>query len=296
MRIDFSTIVFNDPIELNLLKIQAYSFKFIDPNMINKIFVIYNDLVKCEMQDIIDYYPYEIREKVHVIFYSDMELDISFLNHGWQLQQLLKLHVSNCIETEFYCVLDAKNHFLKAVTSGDLFQHENEYNIFTSPGACVNNFYMENCLSYYGLDPLFYKDREILVSMSTPFIFETNCVKDMISYIETKEETKFETFFMGNKNITEFYIYSAYLAFAKKDNIRFKEIIHTTIHSNPNESWSVYFIENEIYLHDWVKVFGLHRKAPALMSNDYKQSVLKLYNCFYDVYMIEFIREFVLFC
>ena len=296
MKIDFCTIIFNNPIELNLLKVQAYSFKFIDPNIINKIFIIYNDVVKRNMQDIIDYYPYTIREKVNIIYYSDMELDISFLNHGWQLQQLLKLHASNWIETEFYCVLDAKNHFLKVVTLDDMFCEETKYNVFTSPGACVNNFYMENCLSYYGLDPLFYKDREILVSMSTPFIFETACVKNMISYIETKEGTKFEPFFMKNTNITEFYLYSAYLAFAKKDNIRFKEIIHTTIHSNPNESWSVYFIENEIYLHDWVKVFGLHRNAPALMSNDYKQSVLKLYNCFYDISMVHFIREFVLSC
>jgi hypothetical protein len=302
MKITFSTIVFNNNVEINLLKLQAYSFKYVDFEMIDNIFIIYNDYGKRNMKDIIEYYPKELQKKVVVIYYCDMNLHTDFLKEGWQLQQLIKLYISKIIHSEYYCVLDAKNHFLKKMNMNDFFDTENNYYIFTSCGALTYNYYMKNCLQYFSLDVKYYekycKNNDKLISMSTPFIFETQVVKDLMLYIEERENTIFEKYFMNNKNITEFYLYGAYLLTnCEKVNYRFKEIIHTSIHKNPNEEWSQNFINNELYKENNWKIFGLHRVAPYEMTYEYKSNVMKMYNLFYinDKEIIKFIENTILF-
>jgi hypothetical protein len=297
MNLDFVTVIFNDQLELNLLKLQAYSFKFVDIQIINKIWIICNDLKKINFEDIIQYYPYNYREKVNIIYNSELNLAEIFLTEkgvGWQMQQLLKLYVSNYIENDYYCVLDAKNHFLKKISCNDFFSIDNNYYLFTSCGCEYYYYYMENCLNYFSLDSEYYKKIDTFISMSTPFIFETSCVKEMMLYIEKKECMQFKDFFIKNNNITEFYLYSSYIVFKEKKNHTFKEIIHTSIHKNPNEYWSQYFIKNQVYKEDNWKIFGLHRYAPDEMSNDYKKNVLEMYECFYDDNMIEFIKKSIL--
>jgi hypothetical protein len=118
--------------------------------------------------------------------------------------------------------------------------------------------------------------------MSTPFIFEKNIVLKLITFFEEKEKISFDKFFMANKNITEFYLYSAFLEFIGNDNIDFCHIIHTSIYKNPYESWSITFINNKIYLNNQYKIFGLHRNAIPLLDNNYKNKLFNLYKNFYD--------------
>jgi hypothetical protein len=42
-KLDFITIIYNDEREINLLKLQASSFSFVDTNIINNIIIIFND-------------------------------------------------------------------------------------------------------------------------------------------------------------------------------------------------------------------------------------------------------------
>jgi hypothetical protein len=141
-----------------------------------------------------------------------------------------------------------------------------------------NNFYYNNCTKYFSGNV---SDNVNNISMSTPFIFNKKNVEEMIQFIEIKECNCFDVFFMSNKSITEFYLYSSFIEFKKYNNYKFKEIIHTTIHSNPNEEWSKIFVYEKKYLDPNWKIFGLHRKAVSEMDNEYKQQLIKMYEYFY---------------
>ena len=41
--LDFVTITFSDACEINLLKIQAHSFKLVNKDIINNIYIIFNE-------------------------------------------------------------------------------------------------------------------------------------------------------------------------------------------------------------------------------------------------------------
>ena len=43
-RMDFVTIVFDNQKEIDLLKIQLISFTYVDPNIINNIYVLFHQL------------------------------------------------------------------------------------------------------------------------------------------------------------------------------------------------------------------------------------------------------------
>jgi hypothetical protein len=293
---DFVTIIFNDKTEIDLLKLQAYSFKFVDNTLINYIYIIYNDLVDINLDFIINWYPNQYQHLVKILYIKDWD-NINnqwIIKNPWQMQQLLKLFTSKYIFSDFYCVLDTKNHFIKKVNYNDFFNYDNDekkYYIFTSIGSRSNSFYMNNSLNYfYGKKKI---NNDFIISMSSPFVFERKTVIDMINYIEKKENKHFGTFFINLTQVTEFYLYSSYVLFSEKKNYCFKEIIHTSIHKNPNESWTLYFINNKLYNEENWKIFGLHRCSINDMSEDFKKLLLDMYMQFYEEEIILFIKNLI---
>ena len=302
--IDFATIVYNNNRELNLLKLQAHSFKFVDKNLINKIFIFYQDSGKRDMKDVIAYYPEYLQDKVIVLYFDDMNLDKKYLKNGWKLQQYIKLYLANFIEKECYCILDAKNHFINNVDFSDFFQ-DNKPKLFTSqPGTMIQ--YYKNCLKYFNIScPFNYKYNkdgtqalgdEILVT-TTPYIFIKKEIKNLINYIEKKEDQSFLSFFMKKDTITEFYLYSTYLIFSKKisnHSLVKAEKFAISIMHDPNVSWNTFENRNVKKEDSNTKVFGLHRKAPPQMPSEYKENLINMYKQFYDDKIIAFITENIL--
>ena len=86
---------------------------------------------------------------------------------------------------------------------------------------------------------------------------------------------------MSNKNFTEFYLYSGFIEVEKIDNAKYREIIHTSIHSNPEEDWSIKFINQKMYTNNKWKLFGLHRNSIDKMGVEYKKKLLEMYKYLY---------------
>jgi hypothetical protein len=291
-KLDFVTIIFDNHTEIDLLKLQAYSFSLVDANLVNNIYIIHQSNSEwTNVNETLSCYPANLRDKVRIIYYKDLNIPVKYLNNGWKCQQLCKLIVAKFTECQYYCVLDAKNHFLKKMTQNDFFSKD-KYYIYTSPGATYYNDCFIDCLKCFGIEDA-YNGNINNVSMSTPFIFDSYLVFDLIQYIE-EQNVAFDVFFMQNNAITEFYLYSAFVLFKNVDNVAYREIIHTSIHRDPNESWSVRFIDTKLYLKPQFKVFGLHRDAINLMSSEYKSKVLKMYECFYDTGTLEFVKQNIL--
>ena len=201
--IDFATIVFDNQRELNLLKLQAYSFKFVDKNLINKIYIFYQDSGKRDMKDVIAYYPEYLQDKVVVLYFDDMNFNKSITlmtnKELWWLQQYIKLYLAKLIEKEYYCVLDAKNHFIKNVGKKDFFTDDGKYYIFISDGCNTDGHhnFSKNSFKYFGIKPEYNISKKIFISMSTPFIFDKKQVIQMFNNIEKNEKTSFENWFLS---------------------------------------------------------------------------------------------------
>jgi hypothetical protein len=54
--IDFATITYKNVLDQKLLEIQALSFDYVDPDIINKIYVIFNSTDEPEILDFKDYF------------------------------------------------------------------------------------------------------------------------------------------------------------------------------------------------------------------------------------------------
>ena len=72
---DFVSIIFDKQIEIELLKIQLFSFKFVDENIINNIYILFNDEKEKNSifkekynNEIINYVPINLRTKISIIY------------------------------------------------------------------------------------------------------------------------------------------------------------------------------------------------------------------------------------
>jgi hypothetical protein len=80
--IDFVTIFFKNELELQLLKLQAMSMKYLDINLINSIIIVYNNNDELfDINLIIDYYPEILREKVKIVNIINTEIFINLKNN-----------------------------------------------------------------------------------------------------------------------------------------------------------------------------------------------------------------------
>ena len=65
MKLNFVSLIFDDPTEINLLKLQALSFKYIEPDLINNIYIVYNENKRnFFISQIINYYPSYLENKI----------------------------------------------------------------------------------------------------------------------------------------------------------------------------------------------------------------------------------------
>lgn len=292
---DFVTLTFNNKIELELLKLQAISFKYLDFNLINKIIIIYNDEGIGEIDFIKKYYPENVQSKV-IIIYRNKIIKKNFVS-SWYNQQYIKLHISKFVFAKYYILLDCKNHFIRETSLQDFFSNKKPKLFLGNPGSMIK--YYKNSCSYFKIkDPFNYElNKNIKKLMTiTPFIFIKDQVINMINYIEKRENKNFYNFFINNKSITEFYLYSSYLIFSgniNKYKLEPMNDITVTIFNNPNLAWNSYKNKKKAITNKNVKIFGLHRKAIEKMNDEYKNNLLFLYSHFFNEKVCLMIKNFL---
>ena len=298
---DFVTIIYNNKTELNLMKLQAISMKYVDINLINNIYIIYNDIGDYNIDDILPFYPENLRNKVTVVYNRDVHncFKNNILEFPWHKQQILKLLVANIVKSKYYLILDGKNHFIKNIIYSDYFNENGFPKLFVwDPGPMIK--YYHSCLDYFQIkDPYDFKNTKEpnIFLTTTPFLMCKDDVLEMIKYIVKKENDTFFNFFMKRFDLhTEFYLYITYLIF--KNKIQFCNITNVNYSSIMNGDlgkWNSYE-DNALPIINipHIKIFGLHRTAISKGDHIFKQNMLTFYHLYYDDKTCEFIKNNIL--
>ena len=303
-KLDFVTVTYKNETEINLLKLQAYSFSFVDKSIINNILVIFNDSKSFDetfkeifYNEIIHCYPNELIKKIKLLFLEDLKVDLDYSN--WFTQQLVKLEVSKCVSSDYYVILDSKNHFINEITIDYFFNNNTPYLYFNCHNEKMLEFYY-NSLNYFNVKCPYSNNsnfnENFKLQASTPFLFITKECLNLINYVEKQENKSFKDFFMETMKFTEFFFYYAYLVFSNK-YLYYEYKIHlqpvitigpqdpATNHFNTWEYKKTTLRNNKIY------VFSLHRECFTILDNSYKEKLLKFYKKIYkNINIIELIE------
>lgn len=293
--LDFVTITFSDSCETNLLKIQAYSFKLVNKNIINNIYILFNEpthlfkaFVDIFNNDILKLYPNDLREKIKLLSLHDININDNS-HSSWFSQQRVKIEISKFITSKYYVVLDSKTHFISQIDNDYFFNNGKPILYFNT----INNemlSYYNNCFDYFGIScptekkmPKFKKIQTV-----TPFLFITYECLNLIKHIEDNEQLPFGDFFMQQRKYTEFFLYYAFLAFSKKRSL-YSYISHTHQpiviigRQNPDvHSYNSWEHKLSIMKKFKIPVFSLHRKSVNILDDKYKKSLLYFYNNIYN--------------
>jgi hypothetical protein len=289
--LDFVTITFRDTCEMNLLKIQAYSFKLVDKDIINNIYIIFNEPYQyfnvfnsMFNNNILPFYPHDIHHKIKLLSLKDININDNERS-TWFSQQRVKIEISKFITSKYYVVLDSKTHFIQKIDKDYFFNNEKPRLYFNMVTKEMLPYY-NNCFDYFEIScPNEQKLPKLKkIQTITPFLFITNECLNLINYIEQKEKIQFGDFFMHHQKYTEFFLYYAFLTYTKQRGLySYMAHKHQPIivigHQNPSEysynSWEHKLSTLQKFN---ISVFSLHRKSIDVLDDNYKQSLLHFYN------------------
>jgi hypothetical protein len=197
--------------EMPLMHLQARSMaRFLPGQLAHEILVIDNSLRGLDRKRrarLLDEYG-ELAGRVRVLRPDEIVQVPDAI--GWLRQQVLKLSVSQTVETPHYVVLDAKNHLVKAPSIGFFLSPDGRSRVHAHPFTNHSlRGHLERVLAYLGLPPELYVDQ--FTSTVTPFVFDTALVRTMIGAIESGSGRPFAEEFVAHQ-LTEFFLYSGWIA------------------------------------------------------------------------------------
>ena len=195
---------------------------------------------------------------------------------GWWTQQVLKLMVTQIIETDRYVALDAKNHLIAPLSREFLESPTgkpriNGYSYADHPLRPA----LERTLRYVGIDPATHTP--FFPRTTTPFTFITSYVQDVIAQVSKREGAPFPTAFISNK-LTEFFLYSGYLVSCGKLNeiYEFSQPICPIVWAH---TATVTACQNAVEAAQDTRLpfFSIHRRAMAAPAQPAREVIAKFW-------------------
>ena len=125
---------------------------------------------------------------------------------GWVTQQVLKIAVSESVETDHYVCLDSKNFFVDKFTSADLLNSEpNQLQGYSESRVRTSQYYCD----LFGVQ---FEGRSFLHNI-TPFVMETGCSRALVEHFRGARE--FSAWFTahaldGRYSPMEFHLYDVF--------------------------------------------------------------------------------------
>jgi len=278
--LEFVTVFFSD--DRILMKLQARSFRlFVAPEVVSVIHVINNDEESGPARRAFE------AEVLHeygglatkVVFHPwDAVISSKFKATGWRVQQALKLGISKYVETRYYVVLDAKNHYIRDVGRGDFFSADDDQKPIMFRGSPKGNLreYFKRTFEYLEQDP----DRYIENAMpaTTPYILMTNIVRQLIEYVEDREGVGIEEVMLSrNRHVTEFFLYYGFLlrsGLVPEDIYKFTKKRGVTLFTRWPEREEDLDRALGLLARPEYKMFGLHRNRVARMTGQQRQLIV----------------------
>lgn len=210
-RFDIAIVFYEE--EILLLRLLVASIeKFVDPNIINNIYVInnsanmstgfliYNQIVA----PLVNVYEGRVQLISKEVLGLGRDPDIS----SYTMQQALKLHISSLISSDEYLLLDAKNHFIRPVKIEDFFDDSGK--IYTE--ETKQSGYLLTCLqqSLKFLNTTTPDEMHSLPTV-TPYMMKTQIVRSMLGDFRKMFNKNAAQVISENNKRTEFFMYYAYM-------------------------------------------------------------------------------------
>lgn len=291
---DFVSVVFNDKIEIELLKLQLYSFQFVDESILNNIFVLFNDKPELNTYfrekfetELLPLVPLHFQNKTKIIFVSDLiDLSTNAFVSNWFTQQFAKLYVSKFVTSSYYIVLDGKNAFIKPVTKNTFFDNNNKIKMYKATHNEAMIKYYNNCFEYFKLKPKNPYGLPCYILTTTPWVFNTQLCVYLINAVEKKENQKFYNFFITEKKYTEFFFYFAWTCFLEKDDYVFldRPIDNVIVggHDPKVCTWNSWESKYN-FIKQWQpSVFSIHRRSIDFIDVEYKSNIFEFLSNIYN--------------
>ena len=194
--------------------------KFLDTEFLHYFYIICpreNIEEICKTTELYPSIPFKFIEEETI-------LDSSFNDiRGWFKQQLIKLCISNIIETKKYLIVDSDMFLNKPLKYEDFF-HDNKLKYSHEQYHTENNKYYSTNSKWwsssckileYPVEKLF--DNKFLMSV-TPQVLEKNKVKKLIAYLNDKYGDNWAKT-LCDMNFTEFTLYWVYLLMTEQTEI-----------------------------------------------------------------------------
>jgi hypothetical protein len=198
-------------IDRGLLSLQARSMALYCPlDLVHEVLIIEN-FDEGEEADwrpglVVDYGP--LASRVRFVPAGEVS-HINARHQGWWKQQVLKIAAAEVISSPRYLVLDAKNHLFRPLDRGFLENRQGK--------PLLNGYGFEKhslrdalirTLTYLNVDPAPFIPR--FTRTSTPFLMLTDVSREIVAYIEGREDRPFADAFL-DRRLTEFFLYAGYL-------------------------------------------------------------------------------------
>jgi hypothetical protein len=207
MKFTFCTVCHDKDIDFLILQARSMDI-YLKPKQVEQIIVIKNGPITEQAEDIIkNSYG---RHKRLVRFVDGKKIATIPANvSGWYSQQVLKLIVSLMVNTEYYVLLDAKNHLIFPIKN-DFFVRNGKARAYitTYPLTHPLTSHFDKTLTYFGLNPDKYRER--FLPPVTPYVIKTEIARRLVKAIEQRENQDFPTAFLKLR-ITEFFSLNAFI-------------------------------------------------------------------------------------
>lgn len=272
------TVIFTG--ETNLLKLQARSIGlFVDPAFVDDIFIVLNDPESGPLNRLIkrsilpEYGP--LKHKVRII--NSRRL-CKLPKYGWHGQQVLKLEIARRVKTPWYCVLDAKNHFLRSFGAPDFYGDDQRPWNFDArvseemtPARVVS-------LDQFGLMDGGKTQKHL--PYITPFPLPTQEVVALLDYCK-KEQKDTIAHIIIKKGATEFLLFDAWLQFRMIDfnklyHIRNRKPLITFWRNSPRQGIAFQRLSRSVEYPE-VYILSLHRELYGFMEDDFMDWVISIW-------------------
>ena len=192
-------------------------------------------------------------------------------------QQILKLKISEIIETQHYLLLDTKNHFIKPAGKADFFGETGK----PLSHHVKHGGYLETCLKASlefmgteGVDP-----KNWALPTVTPYMMNTQTVKDLCIAIREKGYETLKDAFEANNKITEFLLYFAFIAKTTGVNAQYeiaKRNYATLFASYPQTDEAFDHVIGSTRLPE-VTSFAVHSRRFAQLSDKERDKVISIW-------------------
>ena len=269
-----------------LLRLQARSLaRYLSPDATDEIYVVanqgLNEGAKWQLALLHDYGP--LADKIR-FFDASQIAKIPGTVHGWESQQILKLMIARVVSSDRYIVLDAKNHLVFPLSPKFYENGDRIRSIGLSYEGNGMQRHLQCSLRYFGVDE---EDvAQPFLPTTTPFVFPTRVVNELIATVAQREGKDFPLAFEGlnrgpNHMTTEFLLFCAFLCSLPGGIGQF----YDTSGRDCPAIWPSMAAEGQVVVEqvtarvedEHLPFFGVHRRAFPLLDDRSKQAIVTLW-------------------